>query len=122
MIETLAQIKAPNFTAGIVLHDDVVTQAAPIVRYMQRWSRDRVRAFCLEKGWSVAVVRQAEAEDMNVPPVEPGITQHAESFEVQLPDGRIEFVYFDENAGRRAITGRLTKEAAFARAQALLGQ
>ena len=31
--EVLAQIRAPNFTAGIVLFDDVVVETAPIVRY-----------------------------------------------------------------------------------------
>ncbi|UGY13711.1 hypothetical protein HAP48_0034830 [Bradyrhizobium septentrionale] len=51
--EVLAQIRAPNFTAGIVLFDDVVVETAPIV-------------------------------------------------------------------GRRAINGRMTKKAAFARAQELL--
>ena len=122
MIETLAQIKAPNFTVGIVLHDDVVIETAPMVRYMRRWSRDRVRAFCQEKGWPVAVVYQVEAETVTTPPVRPGITQRAESFEVAFPDGRIEFVYFDENPGRRAINGRLSKAAAFTRAQALLGR
>lgn len=35
--EVLAHIKAPNFTAGIVLFDDVV-ETAPLVRYMRRSS------------------------------------------------------------------------------------
>ena len=50
----------------------------------------------------------------------PGIVQHEESFEVVKADGSVEFVYFDENPGRRVINGRLSKEAAFARAQELL--
>jgi hypothetical protein len=58
MIETLAQIKAPHFTAGLVLRDDHVIEAAPIIGYMarQRWTRTRVRAYCAEKGWRVVVV------------------------------------------------------------------
>ncbi|MGY4292331.1 hypothetical protein ACVWXN_000423 [Bradyrhizobium sp. i1.4.4] len=36
--EVLAQIEAPNFTAGIVLFDDVVVETAPVVRYMRRSS------------------------------------------------------------------------------------
>ena len=62
MIEILAQIRAPHFTAGIVLWDDVVIEAAPIVGYMkrQRWSRDRVRTFCATSGWEVTVVHRLE--------------------------------------------------------------
>jgi hypothetical protein len=52
--------------------------------------------------------------------VAPGIVQHKESFEVVHADGRIEFVYHDENPGRRAITGRLSKQAAFVRAREIL--
>lgn len=54
----LVQITAPHFCAGLVLDDDVVTTAAPIIHYMaeQRWTRDRVRAYCRSKGWSVSVV------------------------------------------------------------------
>lgn len=59
-IETLAQITAPHFTAGIVLQDDRVTEAADIVRYMKRWSRDRVRNYCAGKGWRIVVVWQME--------------------------------------------------------------
>lgn len=62
MIETLATIDAPHFYAGIVLQNDKVIEAAPIVGYMkkQRWSRDRVRAYCKDKGWTVTVVWQME--------------------------------------------------------------
>ena len=63
LIETLAQIHSPaspKFTAGIVLWDDVVIEAAPIVGYMkkQKWSRTRVRDYCRKKGWSISVVHE----------------------------------------------------------------
>ena len=60
MIETLAQIQAPKFTAGIVLHDDIVVEAAPIVKYMARekWSRNKVRERCRLWGWKVSVVHE----------------------------------------------------------------
>jgi len=56
--EVLAQITAPHFHAGIVLWDNKVIEAAPIVGYMkkQKWTRDRVRFYCSEKGWKVSVV------------------------------------------------------------------
>jgi hypothetical protein len=52
----LAQIHAGHFTAGLVLEDDVVTAAAPIITYMIGWSRDRVRSYCWFKKWRVIVV------------------------------------------------------------------
>lgn len=52
----LAAIDAPHFYAGIVLEDDVVVRAAPIVKYMRGWTRDKVRAYCQRKGWKVLVV------------------------------------------------------------------
>jgi len=50
LTELLAVIDAPHFYAGIVLRDDRVIEAAPIVRYMakQRWTRE-VQAYCGEK-------------------------------------------------------------------------
>jgi hypothetical protein len=63
MIEILAQIeggKRKPFTAGIVLWDDAVVEAAPIVRYMKRWRRSRVREYCMTAGWRITVVHQIE--------------------------------------------------------------
>lgn len=63
MIEILATIEAPHFNAGIVLWDDRVIEAAPIIGYMKRkrWTRDQVRDYCASKGWSVSVVYSARA-------------------------------------------------------------
>ncbi|WP_334358420.1 MULTISPECIES: hypothetical protein [unclassified Bradyrhizobium] len=54
----MATIDAPHFNAGIVLWDDRVVEAAPIVGYMkkQKWTRDRVRDYCREMGWQISVV------------------------------------------------------------------
>lgn len=54
----LAQIKAPHFTAGIILTDEVVTEAAPIVKYMKGWHRNYVRHYCQQKRWEIAVVKE----------------------------------------------------------------
>lgn len=54
----LAQIKAPHFTAGIVLTNDVVTEAAPIVKYMIGWGRNYVRHYCTQKRWEISVVKE----------------------------------------------------------------
>jgi hypothetical protein len=64
LIEVLAQIHGDKFHAGIVLWDDVVIEAAPIVHYMKRgkWSRNRVRDYCKGRGWSVDVVWQMERQ------------------------------------------------------------
>lgn len=62
MIEVLAVIDArPKFYCGIVLRDDRVVEAAPIVKYMarQRWTRDRVRDYCKSQGWQINVVSES---------------------------------------------------------------
>lgn len=58
MTEILAAIDAPHFYCGIVLRNDTVIEAAPIVGYMKKrdWTRDHVRAYCAEKNWKVSVV------------------------------------------------------------------
>lgn len=68
-VEILAQITVKGekpFTAGIVLWDDVVVEAAPIVGYMkrQKWTRDRVRRECRKNGWTVSVVHQIERPEL----------------------------------------------------------
>lgn len=60
--EILAAIDAPHFYAGIVLWNDLVVDAAPIVKYMRKWGRSRVRSYCANKGWKVSVVHQMERE------------------------------------------------------------
>jgi hypothetical protein len=65
MIEILATIESdsrPRFTAGIVLWDDRVIEAAPILHYMkkQKWTRDMVRRYCVQKGWKVSVVYEQQ--------------------------------------------------------------
>jgi hypothetical protein len=64
VIEVLAQVEGVRsgkpFTGSIVLHDDRVVEAAPIVRFMQRWHRDRVREHCQRLGWRIAVVHRIE--------------------------------------------------------------
>ena len=64
--ETLAEIDAPKtkrrgrFNAGIVLWDDKVIEAAPIVKFMKGWQRDAVRRYCVRQGWAITVVTQAK--------------------------------------------------------------
>ncbi len=64
--EMLAQIRSekrqPKFVAGIVLRDDVVVEAAPIIGYMSknRWSRIKVREYCKRRGWEIQVVNRKE--------------------------------------------------------------
>lgn len=51
------------------------------------------------------------------------IIQHAECFEVISADGAIRRQFsFDDNAGRRAITGKMTKKQAFVAAKTFAGK
>ena len=61
--EILAQIRATKprqFVAGVVLWDDVVVEAAPVIFYMKqhKWTRAKVRDHCAQKGWEISVVHQ----------------------------------------------------------------
>lgn len=48
------------------------------------------------------------------------IIPHEESIEVMFPDGRkSRYFYFDDNPGRRSITGRVPRDQAVADAQQL---
>jgi len=60
MIEILAVIEAPHFYAGIVLQGDVVAEAADILKYMRKWTRDQVRDYCATKGWKISIVTISE--------------------------------------------------------------
>ena len=51
--ETLLQITAPHFCAGLVVEADRVVQAAPILRWMLGKPEDLVRWHCQRKGWAV---------------------------------------------------------------------
>ena len=51
------------------------------------------------------------------------IIQHPGSFEVQSDDGSIVRQFaFDDNASRRAITGKMTKKQAFVAARTFAGK
>lgn len=68
VIEILAQITAPRFVAGIVLWDDKVIEAAPIVRRaLKGKNRGFVRQYCRTKGWKISVVHEVERRDTRYP-------------------------------------------------------
>jgi hypothetical protein len=51
------------------------------------------------------------------------IIQHRESFEVRSDDGSIVRQFsFDDNASRRAITGKMTRKQAFVAARTFAGK
>lgn len=65
MIDILAEIDGKDargrFTCGIVLRDDKVIEAAPKLKWVKGWTRDAVRAYCRDRGWSVSVVTITES-------------------------------------------------------------
>lgn len=61
MIELLAVVtgktrRGASFTAGVVLWDDVVVEAAPVLRMRRKMTRDQVREHCQREGWEISVV------------------------------------------------------------------
>lgn len=61
MKETLAQITSHYFCCGILLREDIVVDAAPIVGYMRGWTRGRVRAYVEKKRWAVSVIVEKQS-------------------------------------------------------------
>jgi hypothetical protein len=62
MRETFAAIVSSYFVAGIVLQDDRVVEAAPIIQYMKKdgWTRKQVCEHVKKKRWSVKVLYERE--------------------------------------------------------------
>lgn len=52
----LAQVTAPHFCAGIVMENDVCTDAAPILRWAVGKPRAELRQYFARKGWRVSIV------------------------------------------------------------------
>jgi hypothetical protein len=52
----LVQIQAEHFCAGLVLENEICVDAAPIIKYMLGWNRERIRNYCRKKGWRAIVV------------------------------------------------------------------
>ena len=48
----LLRITTPYFVAGVVV-ETVVTEAAPIVKYMIGWTAEAVCSYCQKKGWKI---------------------------------------------------------------------
>lgn len=46
-------VASPYFFCGVVLTANVVTRAAPILRYMLGWNEARVRAYAARREWVV---------------------------------------------------------------------
>jgi len=53
----LVAVDAPHFYAGVILTDDVVTKAAPILKWSVGWKRDALSAYFKRKGWKAVVVK-----------------------------------------------------------------
>lgn len=52
----MLSVTAPRFVAGLILNDDRVTEAAPILRYMTGWTRARVLSYCRSRRWALTEV------------------------------------------------------------------
>jgi hypothetical protein len=54
--EILVAVDAPHFYAGIVLRDDVVIDAAPILRWTLGKRREMLRDYFAQKGWRTRII------------------------------------------------------------------
>ena len=56
----LVRVVALHFVAGLVLENDVVTRAAPILKWAKGKHRDWLRGYFQKKGWKASVVSDTE--------------------------------------------------------------
>jgi hypothetical protein len=54
----LVAVDAPHFYAAIVLVDDVVTEAAPILRWAIGKHRVYLREYFARKGWKTTIIKE----------------------------------------------------------------
>ena len=54
--EILFVIDASHFYCGVIVRHGRVIRAAPIVRYLTGWDRERVQRYAQRRGWRVEVV------------------------------------------------------------------
>jgi hypothetical protein len=52
----LFRIASSFFCAGLEIRQNTVILAAPIIKYMIGWSKERVILYCTSKGWKLEVV------------------------------------------------------------------
>ncbi len=52
----LIQITAPYFCAGLMINNERVLYAAPIIHYMVGWSVDSVIDYCLVRHWTCRII------------------------------------------------------------------
>lgn len=50
------QISSDYFMAALVIKNGIVETSAPILKYMEGWTVDRVKEYCREKHWEVICV------------------------------------------------------------------
>jgi len=55
--EVLYQVTAPHFCAGIIVIDNIVIKAAPILRWMIDKNVDYLTEYCKKKKWEICRVK-----------------------------------------------------------------
>ena len=110
LVDGKARIREDDFVAGFE-SDGIVRNAAPILRKkLLGKTDDEAREIIKAEGWKASVVAGAPTR----------VIQHWESFEVQK-DGKATKFFFDTNAFRRGVSGRVSKEEARQRALTFAG-
>lgn len=60
----MLRIRAPSFVAGLVLstpgEHEIVTEAAPILKYMRGWSKERVEQYCQQRRWTLEAIEETD--------------------------------------------------------------
>lgn len=55
----LVRVVAPHFCAGIILENDVVVRAAPILNWAVGRRREWLRSYFASRGWDASIIEEA---------------------------------------------------------------
>jgi hypothetical protein len=59
-IETFVRVVAPHFVAGLIVVDNRVFEAAPILSWMIGKDQQWIRSYFKKKGWKAYVVKEGK--------------------------------------------------------------
>ena len=60
MSDVIVRITAPHFCVGLLFRNQVVVEAAPIVKYMRGWNGAAVEAYVKKKRWKAEIINAPE--------------------------------------------------------------
>ena len=59
----LVRVVAPHFVAGIIVEENKVIDAAPILRWSIGMTRHQLKTYFVRKGWKASIIKSRGCDD-----------------------------------------------------------